>query len=115
MNFITRLIFYPLVVFISDLLSPKINFSQFWQVIVLGIIIAILGYSTDNLLLDRISVLITTWTDTAIFTLVIWASSTIFINSYITFAGALFTGILLGFSEYVEHRSLLKSRRRTIF
>ncbi len=111
-NFISKFVVFPLVVYIADILSPQINFYSPWQAIVIGLAIGTAAYIIDRLLLGRISNLTVTWLDIAVFTLITWSSGLLLTMSYITFSGSLFTGILVGFIEYVTHRSLLASRKR---
>ncbi len=113
-NFFSKFVLFPLMVYIADMLSPQINFYSPWQPIVIGLVIGASAYVIDSLLLGRISNLTVTWLDIAVFTLITWSFSLIFRLSHITFPGSLFTGILVGFIEYLTHRSLLAARRREI-
>lgn len=112
MNLLAKLFISPLILYITDILSPQINFSNFWQIIVLGWVMALVSSMGDIILLERISVITVTWLDIAIFSLIIWLSSLFFTNSHILFSGSLFSGIILGFSEYINHKYILALRGR---
>lgn len=114
MNLLVKLAVCPLVIYIADVLSPQINFSSIWQILAIGWVVAVVSNVGDRLLLEKISILTLTWLDVAIFSLIIWLSSLVYTNSYISFSGSLFAGILLGFEEYLNHKYIQILRRREL-
>ena len=111
LNLVLKIIICPLTIYIADMLSPQINFYLLMDIIIIGLIVALVGYIGDSFLLKKISNFTLTWIDVILSTLVIWISSWFFTTAQITFSGSLFTGILLGFTEYLSHRMLLSSQR----
>lgn len=114
MNLIIKLLITSSIIYIADLLSPQINFSQFWQAVIVGVVYGLTSFLGDILLLGRLSNITLTWINVIVSTTLIWSFSLFFTASHITFSGSLFTGILLGFTEYLIHRSILANRRREI-
>lgn len=109
-HFIIKLLVYPALVYLSDLLFRGVLFTSFSQILLVGWTLSILSYIADVALLERYSNIVLTVTD------FVMAFSIIMIYQYfmpaavVTFTGAIATALLLAASEYVIHAWLIKTR-----
>ena len=106
-NFFLKLFLTPGVLFLADIFSPSISFTNPWRIVSVGLFIAVLNFVLDTTLLRRTG---TSWL--AIIEFVATAVVVYFAPSFVTgvvvtTTGALLSGVLLGISEYCTHRLLL--------
>lgn len=106
-NFLLKMLLCPGVIFIIDALSPAINYTSTWHIILTGVFIGIVGYMMDAMLLVNIGAEASTVIDTIAAAIVVYFSQFFAFGSSINFLGALSAGSLLGLSEYLTHRLIL--------
>lgn len=117
-NFLLKMLLCPGIIFIADALSPAINYSSSWHVIITGVFVGVIGYVMDSVLLINVGSEMSAIMDTVAATIVVYLSQFFFTGTVITLLGALLGGVLLGLSEYLTHRLILgdgyRERRRGI-
>lgn len=109
MGLIVKLFVCPLTVIASDLLFPNVNYSNIYQPIIVGLVLAVMAHIMDVLLLKRGTFWMSNISDFIAATLIVYVVSLFFSGAVVTFFGAILTGLLLAFTEYVQHLWLLRS------
>lgn len=112
-SFIMKFIMCPVIVIISDWLFPGIEFNHIMQPIIVGIVIAIVGTAMEYMLLTKRTVWLSTIADFAAAFLIVY-----FVSNWmeggaaaVTFLGALLTALLIGISEHMTHRWLVRNNK----
>src|SRR5699024_2169005 len=90
---------------------PNVNFANWYQPIILGIVAAIIGYLMEVAMLRENTNVMTLIADFVVSSAIVYFGAMFFMNSYVTFWGALLTGALLGVTEIFQHNWLLHSGR----
>ncbi|MDY0396603.1 DUF2512 family protein [Virgibacillus halophilus] len=110
-GFILKIILCPVAVLFASWLLTNVTFSNWYQPIVLGIVIAIVGYFMEVLMLRKDTNWLATLLDFFMATAIVYFGSLMFVNSFVSFWGAVFTGLLVAATEVFQHYWLLHSGR----
>ncbi|MDY0405742.1 DUF2512 family protein [Virgibacillus sp. 179-BFC.A HS] len=110
-GFIVKIIICPIAILFASWILPNVNFSSWYQPIILGVVIALVGYFMEVLMLRRDTNWLATLLDFLVASAIVYFGSLIFINSYVSFWGAVFTGLIVAITEVFQHYWLLRSDR----
>ncbi|MDN4074504.1 DUF2512 family protein [Fictibacillus terranigra] len=110
-SLILKLIAVPIVLLISAFFFPGVHFESFWQIIVVGITLAVLGVALEYFILRRGALWISVLADFAVSWIIVYYASNFQWYASVTWYGALLTSLLLGIVEYFTHRYLLASHK----
>lgn len=108
---IVKVLICPIGVLLSDWLFAGVQFRSFYQAILVGLILAVVGYTMELFLLSRDSFWLTNALDFFATALIVYYSAFFFPGTHITWAGALLTALLLTITEYFQHQWLIRSGR----
>lgn len=108
-SLLMKIIACPLVLFVASWLFPNVEFGAFYQIVVVGLILAVVGVLMEYLLLREGTLWISTILDFVVSTLILYLIANMFAGAAVTFFGAVLTSILLGVVEYFAHLFLIKS------
>lgn len=111
-TFFLKLFLIPGVVFLSEALSPAIDYTNPWQIIGTGLFIGVITYILDALMLESLGSGRAAVVNGIAGTILVYLSGYFMRGSRVTFLGAVLAGVLIGVSEYLVHRLLLNERRR---
>ncbi|WP_047983386.1 DUF2512 family protein [Ornithinibacillus californiensis] len=110
MGLIVKLIVCPLTVFLASVIFPNVNYTVFYQPIIVGFILAISAHMMEVVLLKEGRFWISTIVDFIAAALIVYVVS-LFQDATVTVLGAILTGILLTITELVQHQWLIRSGR----
>lgn len=106
-----KLILVPVIVLLSDFLIANVFYPSFYQPIIVGIVLAVVGHVMENVLLRRGTLWVTTALDIVASSIILYVSVYFFPGSRMTLDGALLTALFLGITEYFYHLWLIRSER----
>lgn len=112
-NFLLKLIVYPILLIIVDLLFTNFSFSYLYQPIIIGLSLGILITFFDWALVYRGTLWIATFSDLIISFLVIYFGSLFFANAYVSTTGSIIAAIVIAIYEYFAHIWLIRHDTRT--
>lgn len=107
MNLLVKLVTVPLLIWVVDVFTPFVEFNNMIPYITLGVAIGGLGWTSDYLIMPRISNVPGVLLDGALAALFFWLSPFMFPGSSITGAGILLLTALVMAEEYILHRTLV--------
>lgn len=110
-GFILKLIGCPLLVYIADLFIPGVRYANIVQIILVGVIIAIVGHLMEVLLLRSTTITMSTILDFLAAFAIVYLSQFFLPGAAITFAGALLTALIIAIAEYAQHLYLTKTHK----
>lgn len=110
-GFIVKLIVCPAAIILASWIFPNVHFALWYQPIVIGAVLAVIGYYMEVGMLNSKTNWVSTMMDFIVSTLVVYFGSMLFIGANVTFWGAVLTGIIIGITEIVQHYWLLGSGR----
>ncbi len=109
---IIKLIVCPSVVYLSSLLfNDLIFFSSFYQIIIVGIVLAVGAHIMEVWFLNKKTIWTSTGLDFVAATMIVYLSSFIFLDVKITLLGALITAFLLSITEVIQHYYLTNAEK----
>lgn len=108
-GYIVKLIVCPIVLIIAGMIFPNVNFANIFQPIMLGVLLASVGYLMEYMILNRRTVVLSTFADLVASTLFLYFFAFFFRGAVVTFFGAFLTAILLAVTEHIQHRWLVNS------
>ena len=111
MGLVIKLIVAPIGIIFASWILPNVNFEFWYQPIMLGIFTAVVGYLMERAMLNEDTIWLTTIADFAVSSAMVYFGALFFLNSYVTFWGALLTGALLAVTEIFQHYWLVTSDR----
>ncbi|HLR51344.1 MAG TPA: DUF2512 family protein [Candidatus Avamphibacillus sp.] len=111
MGLVVKLIVAPVGIILASWIFPNVNFANWYQPIILGIVAAIIGHLMEVAMLRKNTNVMTLIADFVVSSAIVYFGAMFFMNSYVTFWGALLTGALLGVTEIFQHNWLLHSGR----
>ncbi|HLR72238.1 MAG TPA: DUF2512 family protein [Pseudogracilibacillus sp.] len=111
MGLVVKLIVAPIGIILASWIFPIVNFANWYQPIMLGIVVAVVGYLMEVTMLREDTNWMTLIADFVVASAIVYFGAMFFMNSYVTFLGALLTGALLGVTEIFQHNWLLNSGR----
>ncbi|MUK87314.1 DUF2512 family protein [Ornithinibacillus sp. L9] len=106
-----KLLVCPITVIIASLIFPNVNFAYWYQPIILGIILAVVGHLMEVLMLREDTRWLSTFMDFIASAVIVYFGAMVFANAEVTFWGAVLTGALLAITEIFQHNWLLASGR----
>jgi uncharacterized membrane protein YeaQ/YmgE (transglycosylase-associated protein family) len=110
LGLIVKLIVCPLTVILASVIFPNVNYTAFYQPIIVGLILAVSAHMMEVFLLKRGTFWISTIADFIAATIIVYVVS-LFQVATVTFLGAILTAILLTITEIVQHQWLIRSGR----
>jgi hypothetical protein len=106
-----KIIICPLIVALSGYVLPNVNFSNMFQPILIGLVLAGVGTFMEYLFLKEGSVWLSTFLDFVASVIIIYGLSLFMDGAIVTFMGALMISILLGVTEYFTHSYLVHTNK----
>ncbi|HEX6593503.1 MAG TPA: DUF2512 family protein [Bacillota bacterium] len=106
-----KLIIAPSGVIIASWIFPNVNFANWFQPIILGIIIAFVGHFMEVLMLREDTNWMTTIADFVVASAIVYFGAMFFVNADVTFWGSILTGGLLAIAEIFLHSWLINNER----
>lgn len=106
-----KIIICPLVVGLSAFIFPNVSYSQFYQPIIVGVILAVAGHLMELILLREETIIINDVVDFIASVIIVYFVSNLFLGAAVTFFGAILTAIFLTITEIPTHRWLVRSGR----
>ncbi|WP_106497450.1 DUF2512 family protein [Lentibacillus sp. Marseille-P4043] len=108
-GFIVKLIVCPIGVILASWIFPNVDFAYWYQPIIIGVVLAVIGYFMEVLMLKESTNWLSTGLDFIVTTLVVYYGSMFFTDSAVTFWGAVLTGLLIAVTEIFQHYWLLET------
>ncbi|MFD0869379.1 Protein of uncharacterised function (DUF2512) [Chlamydia abortus] len=110
-SLIMKIIACPIGVLIAAWLFPNVDYGAYYQAIIVGLILAVVGVLMEYLLLKRGTLWTSTLMDFIASVIIVYFVSNMFAGASVTFWGAVLTGLLLAVIEYFTHLWLIRSGR----
>ncbi|MED2972807.1 DUF2512 family protein [Fictibacillus sp. B-59209] len=110
-SLIIKLITIPIVLFVAAFFFPGVHFESYWQIIVVGMTLAILGVAVEYFVLRKGALWISVFIDVAVSCIILYYASNFQWEASVTWFGALLTSVFLGILEFFTHRYLLASHK----
>lgn len=99
----------PLGVILAAWLLPNVDYTSYYQPIVIGFILAGVGVLMEYLLLREGTLWTSTMLDFAASVLIVYFVSKLMPGAAVTWIGAILTGALLAVLEYFTHLWLIRN------
>lgn len=106
---IIKMITCPLLIYIFDLLSPYVRYDSIYQVILVGLVLAIVGHVTELSFLDRGAFWVNNALDFTITFFIVYFSQYILYNSFVTYSAAMSVALIFSVLEALLHLYLIRS------
>lgn len=101
------------VAFIAYFYSPIWGTMNMMHVLILGIIVAVIGFVTDLIITKATNNIVAVYVDIAVTTLVIYFGNYLFWNMKVTWTFAFLVGLLVGAIEWVLHYTMIRRANHT--
>jgi len=111
MGLVVKLIITPIGIIFASWILPNVNFANWYQPIILGIIAALIGYFLEVAMLREDTNWMMAIIDFVLSSAIIYFGAMFFADSFVTFWGSLLTGAILAVTEIFQHNWLLNSGR----
>lgn len=108
-SFFMKLIICPLIVGFAAWFLPNVNYSYFYQPIIIGLLLAGAGTLMEYIFLNRTGIWTSTVMDFVASTLIVYLVTQLFPTASITLGGALVVGFILAVVEHFTHAYLIRS------
>jgi len=108
---IVKLIVCPIGIIFASWIFPNVNFAYWYQPIILGVVLAFVGYFMEVLMLREETNWLSTLIDFIVATAIVYFGAMLFVNTAVTLWGAVLTGALIAVTEIFQHYWLLGSGR----
>ncbi|MFD1038637.1 DUF2512 family protein [Virgibacillus byunsanensis] len=108
---IIKLLVCPIGVILASWIFPNVNFANWYQPIIIGVVLAVVGYAMEYLLLREETNWLSVLMDFAASAIIVYIGAGFFIGADVTVWGAILTGALLAVTEIFQHNWLLRSGR----
>ncbi|SES79427.1 Protein of unknown function [Oceanobacillus limi] len=108
---LVKLLVCPIGIIIASWIFPNVNYAYWYQPIVLGVILAFIGYFMEILILREDTNWLSIFMDFIASTVIVYFGTMLFVNAEITILGAVLTGALLAVTEIFQHNWLINSGR----
>ncbi|MDL4839751.1 DUF2512 family protein [Aquibacillus rhizosphaerae] len=112
-NLITKLIVCPIGVIIAWFIFP-IEFAYFYQPIILGAVLAIVGRMMEKIILRKETMTLALIADFLATAVIVYFVTPFFVGGQVNFWGAVLTALLLGVTEIPQHRALVKGKQEEV-
>lgn len=110
-GFIMKIILMPLVVAICSGIFGNVDYVSWYQPIVVGLVLAVIGQLLEVMMLRRSTTFITDIIDFIAATLIVYYVSQYLNGAFVTFWGAVLTALIITLIEIPVHRWLVRSSR----
>jgi uncharacterized membrane protein len=110
-SFLIKLVVFPLVIILSAYLFPNVNYVTLFDPIIIGIILAGAGNMLEYAFLNEETLWLSTGIDFVASVLLVYFISLFFVDSRVTFFGAILTGFIVAVTEHFTHLWLIRSGR----
>ncbi|WP_373228942.1 hypothetical protein [Cohnella sp.] len=110
-SLLMKIFICPIGVIVSAWLFPGVRYGAYYQPIIVGLILAVVGVLMEYMLLKKGTLWISTFMDFAASVLIVYFVSNWFPGAAVTFFGAILTGALLAITEHFTHLWLIQSGR----
>lgn len=110
-GFIMKIILLPLVVAICSGIFGNVDYVSWYQPIVIGVVLAIIGQIMEAIMLNRRTTVMMDIADFIVSALVVYFVSQFLNGAYVTFWGAILTALVITLIEIPVHRWLVRSGR----
>ncbi|MEH7384947.1 DUF2512 family protein [Bacillus sp. JJ1521] len=110
-GFIMKIILLPLVVAICSGIFGNVDYVSWYQPIVIGVMLAIIGQITEAIMLNRKTTVMMDIADFIVAALVVYFVSQFLNGAFVTFWGAILTALVITLIEIPVHRWLVRSGR----
>src|SRR5690625_4802908 len=108
---IVKLLVCPIGIILASWIYPNVNFAYWYQSIIIGVVLAFVGFFMEVLMLREDTNWLSTLIDFIVSTAIVYFGAMFFVNSAVTFWGAILTGALIAVTEIFQHYWLLGSGR----
>lgn len=108
---IVKLFVCPIGIYVASWVFPNVGFGYWYQPIILGVVLAFVGYFMERAMLREETNWFTIGMDFIASTLIIYFGAMLFAGTAVTFLGAVLTGIVLAITEIFQHNWLLEHDR----
>ncbi|GAQ17403.1 membrane spanning protein [Oceanobacillus picturae] len=106
-----KLIITPLGIVVSSWILPNVQFAAWYQPILLGAVLAVIGYMGELVFLGRKTKGFVLAMDFVISAVGIYIGAWVFANTGVTLLGAILTAVILVITEIFQHNWLINSGR----
>ncbi|MFD1360519.1 DUF2512 family protein [Lentibacillus salinarum] len=106
-----KLLVCPIGLYVASWLFPNVDFGYWYQPIILGVVLAFVGYFMERAMLREETNWLSVGTDFIVSTLIVYFGAMLLADTAITFFGALLAGAVLAVAEIFQHNWLLNSGR----
>src|SRR5699024_11705160 len=96
---VVKLIVAPVGIILASWIFPNVNFANWYQPIILGIVAAIIGHLMEVAMLRKNTNVMTLIADFVVSSAIVYFGAMLFMTSYVTFWVALLIDALLGLTE----------------
>jgi uncharacterized membrane protein YvlD (DUF360 family) len=110
-SFLLKIIVCPLGVILAAYALPNVEYGAYYQPILVGVALAVVGVIMEYVLLHRGTLWVSTLMDFAVTAIVVYYASNSMDGAAVTFMGAVWTSVLLTIVEYFLHLWLIRSGR----
>ncbi|GGB33071.1 DUF2512 family protein [Virgibacillus dakarensis] len=110
-GFIVKLIVCPVGIILASWIFPNVDFAYWYQPIIIGVVLAVIGYFMEVWMLRENTNWLSTAIDFIVASLVVYFGAMLFVDTNVTFWGAVLTGLLIGITEIFQHYWLLQTGR----
>ncbi|HLR79932.1 MAG TPA: DUF2512 family protein [Bacillota bacterium] len=108
---LVKLLITPVGIIVASWIFPNVNFANWFQPIILGIVAAVIGYFMERLMLREDTNWMTTIADFVVSSAIIYFGAMFFVDANVTFWGSILTGALLAVTEIFQHNWLIRNER----
>ncbi|WP_018924565.1 DUF2512 family protein [Salsuginibacillus kocurii] len=108
-SFVLKLLIIPCVLVLSMLLLPNVDYPWFWEPLILGVALAVVGVIMEYFILKKGRFWLSIAIDFGASVLFIYLVSNLLPDARVTFFGAVLISIILTIIEIFIHRHLLTS------
>jgi hypothetical protein len=108
---VVKLLVTPIGIILASWIFPNVNFAYWYQPIIIGVSLAFVGYAMELAILNENTNWLSVFIDWGVSAVVIYFGSLFFVDTFVTFWGAVLTGALLAVTEIFQHNWLLNSGR----
>lgn len=110
-SLLLKIFLCPIALILSTWLIPGIKYGDYYQPVIVGLILAVVGVLMEYILLKKGTLWFSTIMDFVASVLIVYFISNWFANADVTFLGAVLVGALLAVTEYFIHLWLIQSGR----
>ncbi|HLS09988.1 DUF2512 family protein [Lentibacillus sp.] len=108
---IVKLLICPIGLYAASWIFPNVDFGYWYQPIILGVILAFVGYYLERVMLREETNWLSVGVDFIVSTLIVYFGAMLFTDTAVTFFGAVLAGALLAVTEIFQHNWLLHNDR----